>query len=375
MDKTTNVVYPNQIALLAFIASFTFKVVMLPQYLAGSAGRSSVIAMAYMMTIEVMEFVIIYGVISRTSLLQAHIPPPLKAAFILLIVGSSYFKTVILSAEAVSYISTTLFDNGLWRLIVLAYMPCLVYIAYKGGNVLARTAQIVFWFIAASLLFNVLFAQFRGDAGNLLPAEFSGRVMKACDRHMVWFGDFTPFLFLTSAKPDKPQRLRLPVMIFVCFFSAVAFMVVFITAYGGGAVMVSNAFNKIAVFNRISLLLGTVDFPTVCSWLMMSVIKLAIIVYGVVEGISYYVKKRFAVALLTGVALACTLFFGVTNMDVSYKIATSPLRYAIGAVEYLLPPAVYLAVRVCDKTSRRFDSAVQNAALLREEGKCREGKV
>ena len=375
MDKTTNVVYPNQIALLAFIASFTFKVVMLPQYLAGSAGRSSVIAMAYMMTIEVMEFVIIYGVISRTSLLQAHIPPPLKAAFILLIVGSSYFKTVILSAEAVSYISTTLFDNGLWRLIVLAYMPCLVYIAYKGGNVLARTAQIVFWFIAASLLFNVLFAQFRGDAGNLLPAEFSGRVMKACDRHMVWFGDFTPFLFLTSAKPGKPQRLRLPVMIFVCFFSAVAFMVVFITAYGGGAVMVSNAFNKIAVFNRISLLLGTVDFPTVCSWLMMSVIKLAIIVYGVVEGISYYVKKRFAVALLTGVALACTLFFGVTNMDVSYKIATSPLRYAIGAVEYLLPPAVYLAVRVCDKTSRRFDSAVQNAALLREERKCREGKV
>ncbi len=375
MDKTTNVVYPNQIALLAFIASFTFKVVMLPQYLAGSAGRSSVIAMAYMMTIEVMEFVIIYGVISRTSLLQAHIPPPLKAAFILLIVGSSYFKTVILSAEAVSYISTTLFDNGLWRLIVLAYMPCLVYIAYKGGNVLARTAQIVFWFIAASLLFNVLFAQFRGDAGNLLPAEFSGRVMKACDRHMVWFGDFTPFLFLTSAKPGKPQRLRLPVMIFVCFFSAVAFMVVFITAYGGGAVMVSNAFNKIAVFNRISLLLGTVDFPTVCSWLMMSVIKLAVIVYGVVEGISYYVKKRFAVALLTGVALACTLFFGVTNMDVSYKIATSPLRYAIGAVEYLLPPAVYLAVRVCDKTSRRFDSAVQNAALLREEGKCREGKV
>ena len=374
MDKTTNVVYPNQIALLAFIASFTFKVVMLPQYLAGSAGRSSVIAMAYMMTIEVMEFVIIYGVISRTSLLQAHIPPPLKAAFILLIVGSSYFKTVILSAEAVSYISTTLFDNGLWRLIVLAYMPCLVYIAYKGGNVLARTAQIVFWFIAASLLFNVLFAQFRGDAGNLLPAEFSGRVMKACDRHMVWFGDFTPFLFLTSAKPGKPQRLRLPVMIFVCFFSAVAFMVVFITAYGGGAVMVSNAFNKIAVFNRISLLLGTVDFPTVCSWLMMSVIKLALIVYGVVEGLTYFFKKRLIVALLTGIALSLTLFFGISDMDISYKLAVSPIRYAVGAVEYLLPPAVYLSVRIFDKTSVQFDSTNVDAEELRKEGKCREGK-
>ena len=138
--------------------------------------------------------------------------------------------------------------------------------------------------------------------------------------------------------------------------------------------MVSNAFNKIAVFNRISLLLGTVDLPTVCSWLMMSVIKLALIVYGVVEGLTYFLKKRLAVALLTGLALSLTLFFGITNMDVSYKLATSPVRYAVGAIEYLLPPAVYLAVRIFDKTSVQFDSTKVDVDALREEGKCREGK-
>ena len=374
MGKTTNVIYPNQVALLAFIASITFKVVMLPQYLAGDAGRAAPIAMAYLMAIEVMEFVIIYGVIKRTSLLQAHIPEALKAVFILLVSASSYFKTVVLSAEAVSYISGTLFDNGLWRLIVLAYMPCLVYISYKGGNVLARTAQIVFWFIAVSLLFNVLFAHFNGDIGNLMPVRFPGEVMKACDRHLVWFGDFTPFLFLTVARPAKPQKVRLPVMIGLCFAAAVAFMMIFITAYGGGSVMVSNAFNKIAVFNRISLLLGTVDFPTVCSWLMMSVIKLALIVYGVVEGLTYFFKKRLIVALLTGIALSLTLFFGISDMDISYKLAVSPIRYAVGAVEYLLPPAVYLSVRIFDKTSVQFDSTNVDAEELRKEGKCREGK-
>lgn len=374
MGKTTNVIYPNQVALLAFIASITFKVVMLPQYLAGDAGRAAPIAMAYLMAIEVMEFIIIYGVIKRTSLLQAHIPEVLKAVFILLVSASSYFKTVVLSAEAVSYISGTLFDNGLWRLIVLAYMPCLVYISYKGGNVLARTAQIVFWFIAVSLLFNVLFAHFNGDIGNLMPVRFSGEVMKACDRHLVWFGDFTPFLFLTVARPAKPQKVRLPVMIGLCFAAAVAFMMIFITAYGGGSVMVSNAFNKIAVFNRISLLLGTVDFPTVCSWLMMSVIKLALIVYGVVEGLTYFFKKRLMVALLTGIALSLTLFFGISDMDISYKLAVSPIRYAVGAVEYLLPPAVYLSVRIFDKTSVQFDSTNVDAEELRKEGKCREGK-
>ena len=122
MGKTTNVIYPNQVALLAFIASITFKVVMLPQYLAGDAGRAAPIAMAYLMAIEVMEFIIIYGGIKRTSLLQAHIPEALKAVFILLVSASSSFKTVVLSAEAVSYISGTLFDHGLWPAAVFAFV-------------------------------------------------------------------------------------------------------------------------------------------------------------------------------------------------------------------------------------------------------------
>lgn len=374
-QRTTNVVYPNQLALLAFIAGFTFKVVMLPQYMAGIAGRNCALAMAYMMAVEVMIFAVIYGVIRRTSLLEAKIPEPLKAVFVALIAASSFFKATVLSAEAVSYISTTLFDNGLWRLILCAYMPCLVYIAYKGGNVLARTAQIVFWFIAVSLLFNILFAQFKGDIGNLLPMEFDAQVLAACDRYAVWFGDYTPFLFLTVARPDKPQKIRLPIMLAVTYIAAVAFMVIFVMVYGGGGIMVSNAFNKIAIFNRISLLLGTVDFPTVCSWLMMSVIKLALIMYGVTEGITYFIRKRAAVSVITGLALSLTLFFGVGNMDISYTVATSWARYAICAVEYLVPIAVYISVRVFDKTSRPFDSREVNVRQIREDGKCREGKV
>ena len=93
-----------------------------------------------------------------------------------------------------------------------------------------------------------------------------------------------------------------------------------------------------------------------------------------VEGLTYFLKKSLAVALLTGLALSLTLFFGITNMDVSYKIATSPIRYAVGAIEYLLPPAVYLAVRIFDKTSVQFDSTKVDVDALREEGKCREGK-
>ena len=78
---------------------------------------------------------------------------------------------------------------------------------------------------------------------------------------------------------------------------------------------------------------------------------------------------------MTGVLLTLTLFFAVPNMDLAYAAATSCARYVIGAIEYLLPPAVYVAVRVFDKRSRPFDSAAEEGKKLKEEGQCKEGKA
>lgn len=373
--RTTHIVYPRQLALLAFIASFTFKVVMLPQYLTGVAGRQSAIVMAYMMAIEVGMFFVIYGIISRTSLLDSAMPAALKAVFIALIVFSSGIKSSVLIAESVSYISTTLFDDGLWRLVILALMPTLMFIAYKGANVIARTAQIIFWVVAVSLLFNILFAQFKGDIGNLFPMRFDASVMSAGDRHMIWFGDFTPFLFVTVAQPARKQKSGLAIIMPLLFVLTVGFMIVFISVYGGGGILVSNAFNKIGIFNRISMLLGTVDFPTVCSWLMMAIIKLSVILYAIIEGITYYVKRRGWVSVAVGLALGLAIFFGLKNLDRTYKFATSWIRYAVGGIEYLLPPAVYLAVRKWDKDAAPFSAATPEQEALEEAGKCAERKA
>ncbi|MDE5618072.1 MAG: hypothetical protein K2I79_01125 [Clostridia bacterium] len=376
LRRTTNVVYPRQLALLAFIAAFTFKVVMLPQYLSGVAGRQSALAMAYIMAVEIAMFFIIYGVISRTSLLQSAMPAPLKGLFVILLVASSSVKTGVLTAETVSYVSTTMFDDGLWRLVIIALMVTLVFVAYKGANVIARTAQIVFWFIAASILFNILFAQFKGDLGNLLPMNFDASVLSACDRHIMWFGDFTPFLFLTVAKPARPQRSGLAIIMPLLFILTVGFIVVFTSVYGGGSILVSNAFNKIGIFNRISMLLGTVDFPTVCSWIMMAVIKLSILLYAIIEGINYYVKRRGWVAVICGLAIGLAIFFGIKNLDRAYKFATSWVRYVVCAIEYLVPLGVYLSVRKWDANALPFEAAGdKEARILKEAGECAERKV
>lgn len=139
--------------------------------------------------------------------------------------------------------------------------------------------------------------------------------------------------------------------------------------------MVSNAFNKIGIFNRISMLLGTVDFPTVCSWLMMAIIKLSVILYAIIEGITYYVKRRGWVSVAVGLALGLAIFFGLKNLDRTYKFATSWIRYAVGGIEYLLPPAVYLAVRKWDKDAAPFSAATPEQEALEEADKCAERKA
>lgn len=89
----------------------------------------------------------------------------------------------------------------------------LAYVAYKGLNVLARTAQVVIWLVGAVIAINVLLADFQGDIETVLPVVPSARLASACDRYLFWFGDFTPFMFFSvtssSRKNTRPCLFRL----------------------------------------------------------------------------------------------------------------------------------------------------------------------
>lgn len=175
-DKVSDKIYTGQFAILAFISSVCFKVVMLPQYLTAAAGRNAWLAMLTLVLIDGIALACVYAVVTRTDITALPAPVPVKKIMLAVIGLTCFMKLVLFTSETTAYCSTTLFDEGLWRLILAGLIPTLVYLTVKGGNVLARTAQIIVWFVAAVVVLNIFFAESAGTLKNVLPVNTMQRL-------------------------------------------------------------------------------------------------------------------------------------------------------------------------------------------------------
>ena len=214
-DRISDKIYIGQFAILAFISSVCFKIVMLPQYLAATAGRNAWLAMLTLVLVDGAALACVYAVVRRTDLPSLPAPVPVKKIMLAVIGLTCFMKLVLFTSETTAYCSTTLFDEGLWRLILAGLIPTLVYLTVKGGNVLARTAQIIVWFVAAVVVLNIFFAESAGTLKNVLPVKYDAKVIFACDKYLAWFGDFSPLLFFTVSGKKRKNPVKLVTIIFL----------------------------------------------------------------------------------------------------------------------------------------------------------------
>ena len=203
----------------------------------------------------------------------------------------------------------------------------------------------------------------------------------------MWFGDFTPLLIVRLAKEDKTrfERAYPPLSMILVDFAVIGFFVAFIAIYGNVASYIDHAFSNIGVYNKISDMLGGVDFPIIIVWLMMSIIKLSFLLYTVTECTAGIIKEKMSdkgkLIIVTAalVIVSLILIFAIDNIDTSYEFATSDIRYFVMASEYLTPLIAFIATavkfkkrkeKVSDNSDRKNEIAVRQnfeiAEVLKE---------
>lgn len=344
-----NTVYRKQFAILAFIASVTFKVVMLPQYLAGVAQNNSYISIAISMAIEIIMYCFTFYVITRINLTEEK-NKWLMTPIMIMIFLIAILKLSVMFSETVTYTSGTLFDQGRASFIILGFIPVIAYLVYKGGNSIARLGQIVFWVIVASALFTLLFSRANVEWKRLLPIMPDGpqKVLNGVNNHYVWFGDFIPFLFFSVVddKNRKTNKFIFPVTMVLIFVAVVLFYMNFVGIYGNTGSMVNFAFNKMAVFNKISELIGPTNFPSIITWMLMSIIKLSLILYTATMSLNYFIKKKWISIAINCLIIAILVGFVFTNIEKSYSFATSGIKYLSASIQYSIPIILTIYVRV-----------------------------
>ena len=349
-NKLNNKIYNEQFLLLAFISLVTFKVVMLPQYLVKTAGSQSYMTMFYMIAIEIMMLGIVYGITKNGSILQLEIPKWLKGIFAILVFSSSLIKSTVLGSEGVSYISTSLYANVSWSFIMLALMIVCLYLAHKGGKVLGRTVQIFFWIMIFALVFYAVFSNSNLEIINLMPFKISSDLAVAGDKFLMWFGDFTPLLFMSVQPSPNRKKGVLAIWIILAivatFICTVGLMLAFICIFGASGEIVGNAFINVSSLNKIAFMIGSVDLPTVISWLIMCVIKFSLLLFAMVECAKFFFGNKALVSIACGIIVYAVIVYGIGNLKACYNLATSWLRYFAFFAEFGVTIAAYIAMRI-----------------------------
>lgn len=358
-----NKIYEEQFLLLAFISIVTFKIVMLPQYLVTTASNNSYLVMAFMIAIEVMMLTVVYGIVKNGSILEQDIPKWLKGVLAILVFVSSVIKCTVRGSEGIAYISTSLYANVSWTFVTLALVLVGVYIAQKGGKVLARSAQIFFWIIAFAVVFFMIFSQINLEPINLMPFKISGDLAIAGDKYLMWFGDLTPLLFVTVVPSKNHGKKRLAVwtaltILFVFLFT-VGLMLIFICTFGDAGELMGNAFLNVSSLNRIFFMIGSADLPTVLSWLVMYIVKFSLLLYAMISCAKYFFGDKAIISMICGVIVYCIICFGIGNLNNNYILATSWLRYLILAIEFAVTVTAYIAMRIsqCKKQKQQSDQS------------------
>ncbi|MDE6475124.1 MAG: GerAB/ArcD/ProY family transporter [Clostridia bacterium] len=345
-----NKIYEEQFLLLAFISIVTFKIVMLPQYLISTASNNSYMVMFFMVAIEVMMLTVVFGIVKNGSILEQNIPKWLKGALAILVFLSSIIKCTVRGSEGIAYISTSLYANVSWTFITLALVITCIYIAEQGGKVLARSAQIFFWVIAFAVAFFMIFSQINLDPLNLMPFKISGELAIAGDKYLMWFGDFTPLLFVTVVPSKNHGKKRLAIWtalaVLCVFLFSVGLMLIFICTFGNAGELMGNAFLNVSSLNKIFFMIGSADLPTVLSWLVMYVVKFSLLLYAMISCAKFFFGDKMIISLICGIIVYCIICFGIGNLNTNYILATSWLRYLIISIEFAVIIAAYIAMRV-----------------------------
>lgn len=345
-----NKLYINQFYLLAFISIITFKVGVLPSLMHESCSKESIIVYLVMMVIELIMLSVVYQITSKTSLLEMNLPKIYKIIFSILIFVSLTIKFMVYFAEGNNYIKNQIFENANHLFIALPLMLTLLYMAYKGVNNIARICEIIFFIIAFALIFNILFANIDFNVEPLKNIKITNNSYKAIDKYILWFGDFTPFLYAHIIPKRKKCTLTLFTILGIVLIP-VLLQIGVCCIFEEAAQSVEYAFSKIAVYNQFSFLIGSFDIPTIISFIICSIIKLALMLFAIVDILKYLFNNNKLTIIFIGIYLL-GISFVLSNKEKLINFATSYIRYIVFAIEYTVPFAVLVLMRIYkNKTS------------------------
>ncbi|MEG1790774.1 MAG: GerAB/ArcD/ProY family transporter [Clostridia bacterium] len=335
---TNNLIYKRQLAVLIFIMAFTFKVSRLPPLVAEHVKSSGALLIALYLVFEIIMFFIIYRIANANGLKDIEDGNGKNIMYkllMLILLLNFLFKLCLMYAGTVLFVLELLFENISTEEIALILVIPIAYLSAKGIQTISRTAEISMWYIILVLVVNFLFLKASPDFSLNLPIlnDEIPVFLKKGSVFFFWFGDFTPFIFLTL-KDSKRNFIKVSLTASVLLILFV-FLLMF-AVYGNSARYISNFIVKVASFNQFANKLGRLDWTGMIAWLVLAILYLSVYLWAVIEAGSRIFKNRKA-ALSLGVIVLTLVIIIVGDLNKLIDFATTEFKYLAVFCNYLVP--------------------------------------
>lgn len=231
--------------------------------------------------------------------LRQKVGPVFSKILIVLISVFFFFKLLLPIRGINDTFNNVIFDGLAWEWFSIPLLFLIVFLAAKGFPTIARTSEIVLFFVVVGFAFIVLLAFPTAFFEKLLPVKMPSitRFTEGFKKYSLWFGDFF-LLYFFIGKVDRKHFKKAMVISQVVFYAVLTIM--FIVFFG--------IMDNLAAFQRVSLVsiteasllgfdLGRLDWILVLFVITSSVLGAGIYGFAASEAMSQVttIKRRYVI--------------------------------------------------------------------------------
>ena len=245
--------------------------------------------------------------------------------------------------------------------MIIPIIALCVFFGTKTLRSIGRTAEVFIPFILISaVLLSILLV---GDVpfSNLLPFFENGGKDFALgiDSFIVWFGDVSILLVcLGNVKISKRFALSSIIARAVSVVVVLVFSSIMFATYSNITDLIDYGHN-VSGMTQYSLGnhdYGRFDYLIYCFWLFAVLIKLMLTFYTLTRNATeiFKAKNNLITSIILGVIIFVLTSFVLQNENIVYAFCTSPVKYFLAPIEFLLPVLVFVFARItyCKATEK-----------------------
>lgn len=360
----------RQLSMLLFISVVSLKLLVFPALTTKYAGRDSYISIFFYLLVEfaivlcILLFMRRYPSLTLKEAISKSMGDIVsKIVYTILFV---YFlsKTLFIIKETHNYFLEVIFDSLPWFYFTMPLTAFLCFVMSKSAKSMARTIEILFWFIIVCIGITAIAPTYRIDILNIFPImeDGVGNVFRGMFYSTFSFGDFLVLMmFMGRVRFDKGAMKKIVWYGVFCIVFVTIFYVMFVATFDNSGINHILALSDISVRSSYPYTQEKLDWLAILIWTIVLLFQIgmyAILTKNALNEVIHFKSKAIPIGIIAGVLflLSLLLYF---NLEFLVKVVSSvPFLIVVIAIHILIP--LILLVCYIILRSKHFDDAKYN---------------